>query len=88
MDDAKLAKHIFDKWKATLAKKDPSERNFDSAQGNFEELFYEMSNHKVLLEAAHSFLGLAVAAHMPSHFIVEKIWALVKAKMPSLDKKS
>jgi len=87
MDGSKRARQLFDRWKTTLAKKSSSERETKKAQINFDELFYELSINQVDFEAAEEILPDAIAAHMPSHMLIEKIWHTQKTLLIGLNKK-
>lgn len=87
MDEIKRAKQLFDRWKVNLAKKPSSERETAKAQINFDELFYEFSINQVDFESAQSILSDAIAAHMPSHALIEIVWQKQKTRVPGLSKK-
>lgn len=86
-DNTKRAKQLFERWKANLAKKAASERETAKAQANFEELFYEFSVNQVDFESAEGLLPSIVAAHMPSHIVVERVWTMQKTHYQGVSKK-
>lgn len=87
MDDIKLARRLFERWKADLTKKPAEAKATVRSQENFEELFFELNKHGIDYDTAASFIKEAAIAHFPGYYIVERVWATVKAAQPDLNKK-
>ena len=77
----KNARLVFDRWKASYNKKVASERHTKNAQVNFEELFYEMKRYQIPFDEAHDAIDTAIAVHMPPMFLVDKVYATMKADL-------
>jgi hypothetical protein len=86
MSDPKIAKMVFNKWRAELAKKAPMERTIMKADANLEDLFYQMSTYGVEFDEAQDYVMEAAAAHMPSYMVAENVFKKIKASTPGLNK--
>ena len=87
MDTDKLAKRLFERWKADFTKKPAEGKHTQKSQENFEELFFELHKHNTDYDTAIAFIKDAVIAHLPGYYITERIWTTVKATNPGLNKK-
>ena len=66
--EKKRATRVFDQWKSDLINMD---RGHASLLDNFDLLFENMSYSNITFDVAEDFLNEAIAAHLPSKYIVK-----------------
>ena len=87
MENDKLAKRLFERWKADFTKKPGEAKLTSKSQENFEELFFEFCKNGIDYDTAFSYIGPIAIAHFPGYYLIERIWTTVKLSQPGLDKK-
>jgi hypothetical protein len=87
MDADKLARRLFERWKADLTKKPAEAKHTNKSQDNFEELFFELRKHDVSYDVAFEFIKDAATAHFPGYYVIERVWSTVHAGKPGLTKR-
>ena len=66
--ERKRAKLVFEQWKSELASMD---RGHASLLDNFDLLFENMTYSNISFDVAEEFVGEAIAAHLPSKYVVK-----------------